>query len=626
MAKTFEFSILAKFRDVASRGLNSLRRNILGVGKAAKTIGGGRAGAALGMGGPLVGFLFGGLALGVKVATGLLRGLVTVARSVVGGIVSAFRTLISALASVFRSVVSTISGILRTLIKVAAGIGLAAGAAIGWQLVKGIRENMQLADIRAVLQKLLGDAAKGAEEFARTLSLTTPFTPMQMLQATAGLAAVEADYRRFLTQLTDWAAGAKRPLDEIVMIFQRAQVGQFGEAMEGARRALISMKDLQAQGAQFSGGNAFQGTPTEFVNALMGAVQERFGGMAEQAAEVGTGPLSTFVGAIQDLRVQLTEPWYERFNQGLIDLNTWLLELAKTEKWETLIDASTRWSDALDRGIRRTLEWLTTRDWSFDSLKTALSELADLAESQLGRVRDLFASQETMPFALPGMGVGTIVKDLLGGKGAWSMGPLTKALVEGFRWAAGEIEAIFLTLWDRVGAGLVQTLLRAVNRVVGNLLGGLNKAEAQAREERARDLYAANADIVRKHHRPDLPRWEGLSEAEKEEWRNKRNARLLRTEQAPYDAARAGLGVLGQMVAGASNASAGIQRNAQQTDQIRATAAEHGQAAVDALGRTNDALGSILNTLGEQVTGLKLLERKVERQDRRIKRLATAGA
>ena len=122
MAKEFTFSILAKFRDAATTGLNKLRRGLLSVDKTVQTIGSGRVGAALAQGGPITGFLFGGLALGVKVASGLLRGLVSVATSVVGGIVSAFRTLITTLASVFRSVVSTVSEILRGL--VARGLGL----------------------------------------------------------------------------------------------------------------------------------------------------------------------------------------------------------------------------------------------------------------------------------------------------------------------------------------------------------------------------------------------------------------------------------------------------------------------------------------------------------------------
>ncbi|NLE67068.1 MAG: hypothetical protein GX608_06565, partial [Lentisphaerae bacterium] len=384
MAKEFTFSILAKFRDAATTGLNKLRRGLLSVDKTVQTIGSGRVGAALAQGGPITGFLFGGLALGVKVASGLLRGLVSVATSVVGGIVSAFRTLITTLASVFRSVVSTVSEILRGLVKTAAVIGIGIGAALAWQIVKGIKENMHLADVRAVLRRLLGDAAAEAERYAEELSLKTPFTPMQMVQAVVGLAAVQADYKRFLTDLADWAAGAQKPLEEIIMIFQRAQVGQFGEAMEGARRALISMKDLQAAGGKFDAGGAFRGTADEFVNALMRAVRGRFGGVAEQAATEGSGVVSTYQGIIEALRKAVSKPWYDRFIEGLKQINAWLLKVAESETWQGIVTWSDRVAAALDRGLRRSLEWLTTRDWSFDNLKAALSDLAGFVRSQLG--------------------------------------------------------------------------------------------------------------------------------------------------------------------------------------------------------------------------------------------------
>lgn len=374
MARDIRYGLIVWLRDQASQGLAKLRKRVQAVGQATRTIGGG------GIGG-----IFTGAA---SVAAGALRGLVGVARSVVGGIIGAFRTLVSAIARIFRAVVRTAAGILRGLIKTAAIIAAGIGAVIGWQLVKGIRENMRLADVRQVLRKLLGDAAKDAEQFARQLSLKTPFTPMQMLEATTGLAAVRADYRRFLTDLADWAAGALMPLEEIVRIFQRAQVGQFGEAMEGARRALISMRDLEREGARFTGANVFQGTPEQFVNALMAAVQRRFGGMAEQAAQVGTGPWSTFVGAIEELRVSLSEPWYERFNQGLIDLNNYLIELAKSDKWASIVRWSERVAEALDTRLRAAIEWLKAQDWGeiWAGFKEAVRALPGIVEESFGQI------------------------------------------------------------------------------------------------------------------------------------------------------------------------------------------------------------------------------------------------
>jgi hypothetical protein len=600
MAREFEFSILAKFRDLASRGLNALRKDILGLGKAASTIGGGRVGGALAMGGPLTGFLFGGLALGVKVATGLLRGLVSVAQSVVGGIISAFRALISALASIFRSVVSVVSGLLSGLVKTAGLIGLGMGAAIAWQLVKGIKENMQLADLRAVLQQLLGPAAAEAEKFARRLSLTTPFTPKQMIEAVAGIAAVQADYRKFLTDLADWAAGAKMPLEEIVRIFQRAAVGQFGEAMEGARRALISMRDLQAQGAKFGGGGAFQGTPQEFLAALMGAVHVRFGGMAAKAAEIGTGPLSTFSGLIQDIRDTLSEPWYDRFNTALKDLNNWLLKLTGGDRFQRLIDLSTRLADALDKGVRRALDWLTTRDWSFDNLKAALKDLAGAVQSQLGALGALFASKNEA--------------------GKWQFGPLVQALVEAFKWAAGQIEAIFLQLWQRVGHKLTETITGVIRDLAGAAEQHAQDIAAQDLEARARRAYEG---VVRfKWEHP--PAWQDLSEAERNKWRGRQRLSLKTTGEV---SASESLGAaLRGIAAGLNRADARAGAAAADVGVLKGQTAQHGADAVNALQETRDSLRSIAAAFKETVDEIQLLKRDVRAIDRKVKRLGTAGA
>jgi len=601
MAKEFKFSILASFRDAASAGLNKLRRGLLDVGKTAGNIGGGRVGAALAQGGPITGFLFGGLAAGVKVATGLLKGLVGVARGVVGGIVSAFRTLISTLASVFRSVVSTVSDILRGLVKTAAVIGIGIGAAIGWQIVKGIKDNMQLADIRAVLRRLLGDAAAEAERYAEALSLKTPFTPMQMVQAVVGLAAVQADYRRFLGDLADWAAGAQRPLEEIVMIFQRAQVGQFGEAMEGARRALISMKDLQAQGATFAGGGMFQGSPQEFVNALMGAVRTRFRGMAGQAATEGSGVVSTYRGIVEALRKAVSKPWYDRFIEGLKQINAWLLKVAESETWQGIVTWSDRVAVALDRGLRRSLEWLTTRDWSFDNLKAALSDLAGFVRSQLGTLAGLFARK---------------------GDEGWEFGPLATALVEAFRWAAGEIRVIFLRLWDYVGAGLAQSLAKVLARMGASVSVSLRRAEERILEGRARKYY--EEDRRRGAWRAPEGPWENLTPDEREYYL--RGARLSRAEAGGFDLARAGADLLGQVAVGVSDAGRRLSEEAGRIDEISAGVKEHGQAAVDAIRETRQTLGEVGQQLFNVASEMKILQRDQAKLERRLKALGTAGA
>lgn len=368
MTKRFEFSIVAKFRDLASRGIRGLGRT------ARRSFFGSRG-------------ILGSFGLGRLATGGIFGAVVGAARAAVGSVLGIVRGGVNLAVGIIRVGVRIIAGILRTVVKVAAGVGLAAGGLLGWQLVKGIRENMKLADIRMVLRKLLGDAAKDAEQYARQLSLRTPFTPMQMLKATAGLAAVRASYKRFLSDLADWSAGAQVPLEQILTIFQRATTGQFGEAMEGARRALISMRDLQREGATFTGAGQFKGSPEQFVAYLMAAVQRRFAGMAAAAATVGGGPLSTFAGAVQDLRIQLSEPWYERFNRALIDMNAWLLKIVKEEGFKKLAAWSEQWADVLDTKLRGALGWLTGMDWSAEGFKRFLNVIREEAGALLTDIK-----------------------------------------------------------------------------------------------------------------------------------------------------------------------------------------------------------------------------------------------
>jgi len=345
LSKRFEFSIVAKFKDLASRGLKRL-------GKTAKASLFGSRG------------IMGSLGLGGLATGGIFGAVIGAARTAVGAVLGIVRGAINAAIGIVRAGIRIISGIIRTVVKVAAGVGLAAGAALGWQLAKGIRENMQLADIRMVLRKLLGDGAKDAEQYARKLSLATPFTPMEMLRATTGLATVRGDYRRFLSDLADWAAGAQVPLEQLVDVFARAKTGQLGEAMEGIRRARLSLLDLQNVGARFNRQNQFLGTPDQFIGYMMKAARKRYKGMAAAAAEVGSGPWSTLSGHIQNIRTQLTEPWYERFNQGLKDMNGWLLRLVGGEGFEKLRQRSAGWARVVDEKLRVALRGLVEFDWS----------------------------------------------------------------------------------------------------------------------------------------------------------------------------------------------------------------------------------------------------------------------
>ncbi len=539
MAKQFEFSVVAKFRDLAMRDIRRFQARLrsgwsAGAGGGFARMFGGGVGGRLaqrlaarpsGVGGIFSDVLQGATALTllpvriigaftrlipgiggvlsgvVGTAANVLQGIVGVAANVVGGIINAFGKLIQGIATVFERVVGVVARGLGRITKIAGMVAAGTGAVFAWQFIKGIRENMQLADLRQVLRKLLGEGmAKEVERFARKLSLVTPFTPFEMIQASLGVGAVGRDPRKYLTLLADWAAGAKKPLDQVIETFQRVVTGAPG-ARRGIQRLLISIRDLQREGATFTKAGAFTGTPEEMTAYMMRAVERRFGGMAKAAATVGSGPWSTFVGAVQDLRISLTQPWYERFNDGLIDINESLLALAESPAWQKVIEWSDKAAEAADSAIRDAIDIMTDAGkWADfkrrlgERMSVAWEGAVERAKIALGGITDLFAVKEG---------------------GEWGLGPLTNWIVVAFDMAITQVGGLFQKLWIDVGQDLQNRLLGAV----ANVANAIN-AELMGRHERmAQEDYEKERSRYLKWGFPGAPaRWEDLPHKDRE-WR-----------------------------------------------------------------------------------------------------------
>lgn len=492
MADKFEFSIIAKFKDLASRKVKQLQRVLktgwgAGAGRGfAGMFGGGvgrrlaqkmatRPGGAGGIISDLVTGAGGLLALPVRVvgafarlvpgiggvisgvvgsAASVFEGLVGIVGNIAGAMVNAFGAILKGFVGIAEKVVGAVGSALGKLAKVAGAIGLGTGAVLAWQMIKGIKENMNLADLRVALKKLLGAAWKEAEDYARKLSLKTPFTPIEMIETTKGIAAVGRDYRKWLGLIADWAAAANKPLEQVLETFQRAATGMTGRAMMGARRLLISRKDLEALGAEFNKQGSYIGE--NFVVALMAAVQRKFGGMSKEAAKVGKGPISTFKGVIQALRQEFTRPWSDRLNQALIDLNERLLAFAETDKWRRIVTWSGRVAEALDTRLRRALAWLTSREWRFGNLKAGLAQLksaiVELAQTAAGPAKD-------------------VITDVLG-------------------FLEAKARTLFFGLWDLVGKNLKDSITGALSDVAGAMQSAYEKRMQGYRQHWAQTVFA----------------------------------------------------------------------------------------------------------------------------------------
>ncbi len=100
-------------------------------------------------------------------------------------------------------------------------------------------------------------------------------------------------------------------------------------------------------------------------------------------------------------------------------------------------------ADALDKGVRGALDWITSREWSFANLRKGLSDLWGVLVGYRDQLLGLFAFKD---------------------KNGFHMGPLVQVVVGAFQWAARRRSrgAFSNVLWVRVGDGLASTLLNAV--------------------------------------------------------------------------------------------------------------------------------------------------------------------
>jgi len=419
-------------RDLASAGLkkiesglDKLRQKTRGLGASGmgigKLFGGGGGAGPGGFGGALAGLMkltagaallpvrilaafaklipgVGGVFSGVVGAgANILSGLVGVVANIVGSITNAFVGLVRGVARVFQRIVSIAGRILGRIVGIAAKVGLGAGVVLGYTLFKGIKDNVQLADLRAVMRKVFKGAASEYEELARRLSLTTPYTPMEAIRSVVSLGAGAVDVKEYINDVFDLAAATKGlgvRLKDVVNVFVRLKAGGFGEAFARLRESMtISRIDLEKTGGlKFNKSGAFQGTPDEAIAGVVKVIRARFGGMAKEAATVGSGPLSTLIGYFQELRRQGAEAIYEVSNALITRLNTALEKVLASQKWQQFIAWTQRASKALADGliskVETLWEWINTRDWSWDAIKKS----ADEAGRKLGEAWGLFVA------------------------------------------------------------------------------------------------------------------------------------------------------------------------------------------------------------------------------------------
>jgi|GEM_PF-3957198 len=600
MAKKLEFSLVAKFLDYASAGLGKLDRTLAGVQKRAGAMGGSSGGLAAlggrlknlgggspgGAGGWLAGMLKGSAELallpikivgmlasmlpsvagvfGRVVSTGaaILGGLVNVVANIAGKILNLVlglvQGIISAITGLIQRVIGAISGLVSRVAGAASKVGLVIGGILGYGIYKGVRANLELADMRTLMKKVFGAAATEYEALARRLSLATPFTPTEAIRTVVSLGAGKVDVRKYINDVFDLAAATKGlgvRLEDVVNVFIRLRSGGYGEAFARLRESMtISQEDLvKIGGLRFSKSNQYQGSAQAAIEGVVKVIRKRYGGQASQQAEGGTGIGSTTIGYLQELWRQATAGFAKMWVALLGKINPILEKILASDGWKRFVDGVTTAADAVSgkllAAIEKTYDFLATRDWSWAALKRGIDEAKEKLDTMWDGLVD--AGKEALDsvlFLLP-VALGLMKAQLkMWAAQLWTMIQpyvleIKAKVLEVMSQAFGKIAEVFMD--KAAGAGRFSPL-RGIYGELGNVFGKLDLDSGQHADRARREASRAR----RRQTAGDEP----------ESLRKARDDLLL--AQAKWEMARpiaqAGLRNAGKMASGAIAGAPGI--------------------------------------------------------------------
>ena len=174
---------------------------------------------------------------------------------------------------------------------------LAAGAAGVFAAHKSLGPAAEMERYKTQLDVMKKSSLYG---FLTRASAGKPFQMGETVQSGVLMEAFKIGSRKYLSTVMDAAAGFKKPLEEIVRMLGYARSGRTGEALESSARIGITRSDLKKFGIRFQkSGAATVATAGKLMDAMVGLMKSRFGGMANR---IGTG---TYEGAVSDLKDSL---------------------------------------------------------------------------------------------------------------------------------------------------------------------------------------------------------------------------------------------------------------------------------------------------------------------------------
>jgi len=578
----------------------------------------------------------------VGTAANILQGLVGIAANIVGRILNAFAALVGKVAEVMGKVVG-----------MAAKIGLGVGAAIGVALVKGVAENLQEMQLKAILARRLGGgfAAAWAEiekQFGKTACSQEELAGALTVLARADLAKPE----RFLQDIADAAVGARMPLEQVADLFlrletmgtsakgQRHLAEQFGEyrrqlaEVEKALRRIVEDEPREGPHGRLKNAVAEHRAEINRQEALGQARlhwERRIADAQERRADIIRKMQQAEADFVTDaemnkgrLAMSLREMG---FDQKTIDrirtvddlagalrakfggLAQEVARLSPMKKlWQETGEMLETVSEPLTRAIIPAFErlnaWLDhLRDTP--AIKSLAAEIGRLATDAIGGLERALDWLSTREFKWSNIVAGL--------KQAWQevMPALGEALKATFAWAVEEAKVLLTQLWTWIGA----TFNELVIRVLDNLRAGLQAAargvmhggEKERETEAGRQWMRAGEperSVVAKGERWKLG-WGQLTETEQARWMQRQGlsapgriegleVKGLMAESNTIESIMRGLINLGQQADGA----------AAQLQQLQAAAAGAAAARNAALGALGGAAGGALGTALPEAPGV----------------------
>lgn len=150
------------------------------------------------------------------------------------------------------------------------------------------------------------DAAKLKMKELWDFAAVTPFHMDEVVRASLVMESFGLNSKTYLKDIADLTAAFPHTnIDIVARAIGRIKSGDFGEALERMRDFGISSIMLREKGINFSGAGQVQNSAQELLDAVIGIIRERFGGLSDELGKTLFGRISTLIDNLRQSGRQL---------------------------------------------------------------------------------------------------------------------------------------------------------------------------------------------------------------------------------------------------------------------------------------------------------------------------------